>query len=133
MYGVVLSWYDTDIAVVTLLGEHDFRSKDELAEALRAPLVARDLLVVDLSEAELIDSSVIQNLFEIHCFAWEQGLKVALQVDPESHVTRVLEFAGVTRSVPCAETRDGAAALARLDDYLPSAGGENRRPRSYSS
>ncbi|MFL6040065.1 MAG: STAS domain-containing protein [Gaiellales bacterium] len=133
MYGVVLSWYDTDIAVVTLLGEHDFRSKDELAEALRAPLVARDLLVVDLSETELIDSSVIQNLFEIHCFAWEQGLKVALQVDPESHVTRVLESAGVTRSVPCAETRDGAAALARLDDYLPSAGGENRRPRSYSS
>jgi anti-anti-sigma factor len=130
MYGVVLSWYDTHIAVVTLLGEHDLHSKDELAEALRRPLLTGELLVVDLSETAFVDSSVIQSLFEIHCFAWEQGLKVALQLDPDSHVTRVLEVAGITRSIAWAETRDGAAALTRLDDYLSSPGGENRRPRS---
>jgi len=53
---------DTDIAIVKLFGEHDMADSEELSKILHRVLGARDLLIVDLSEAEFIDSSILNSL-----------------------------------------------------------------------
>jgi anti-anti-sigma factor len=118
-----LTWYGTEIAVLKLLGEHDLTSKDELQAILRQALLEGELLIVDLTEADFIDSSVLNNLMGVERLAQERGLRVALQVDPSSSIARVLEVAGFTDHFPCAASRQHAATLVGLGDFVPSGDG----------
>jgi anti-anti-sigma regulatory factor len=69
---VELSSLDADITVVKLLGEHDLSSNDELLERLQEPALAGRLLVVDLSETEFIDCSVLSSLIEVDRLARDE-------------------------------------------------------------
>jgi anti-sigma B factor antagonist len=123
LHGVFeMSWYDADIAVVKLLGEHDLSTKDELEAALSKLVLGSELVVVDLTDAEFIDSSVLNALLGAERLARTRGLRVALQLPQSSAVSRVLEHAGLLDHFPCAETRRDAASLARLSGYI--AGGD---------
>jgi anti-sigma B factor antagonist len=118
-----LPWYSTDIAVLELLGEHDLTSKDELEAILRKALLGGELLIVDLTETDFIDSSVLNNLMGVERLAQERGLRVALQVDPSSRIARVLEIAGLTEYFPCAASRQHAATLVGLGEFIPGRNG----------
>jgi anti-anti-sigma factor len=120
-YSVDVSWYDTDITVLSLLGEHDVAGKDELAKRLQKPILDGELLVVDLSETEFIDCSVLNNLCAADRLARARGLRVALQLQPGSPVARVLEIVGLTEQLLCAESRHETARLARLGYDISSA------------
>lgn len=58
--------------MVKLLGEHDLSSNDELLERLQEPVLAGRLLVVDLSETEFIDCSVLSSLIEVDRLARDE-------------------------------------------------------------
>ena len=119
---VEVSWFDTDITVVKLVGQHDLKDKQELAETLQKPALRGELVLVDLSETEFIDCSVLTSLVEADRLARTRGLRVALQLKPDSDVARVLELAGLTRRLLWAASRQKAATLTRLGRVSASGG-----------
>jgi anti-anti-sigma factor len=110
---VEVSYCDTDIAIVKLFGEHDMADSEELSKILHRVLGARDLLVVDLSEAEFIDSSILNSLIAARRTADRAGLKMTIQLGPEATVARVLELSGLNGYLACARSREEAIALTR--------------------
>jgi anti-sigma B factor antagonist len=100
------------IAFVTLHGEHDLSSQQDLIEALAAASAKRDVLV-DLSECTFLDSSVIAALFRARQKLNERGGRLELVI-PESATTinRVAEVTRLAAILPIHETR--SAAIARI-------------------
>ncbi len=60
-----VTWHDTDIAIVSLVGEHDLSTSDELLNQLESLVRGREAVIVDLSAAEFIDSSVLNSLVRV--------------------------------------------------------------------
>jgi anti-anti-sigma factor len=110
---IEVTCHDPGVAIVTLRGEHDMAEQELLEKTLRTQTRAGELLIVDLSEADFIDSSVINLLFAADRSAQERGRRVVLQFGTSASVSRVLEVSGLTQELPCASTRDEAIQLAR--------------------
>jgi anti-sigma B factor antagonist len=110
---IEVTYYDTDIAVVTLRGEHDWATRHELRQVFQSLLRSGELVVVDLSQAEFIDSSVLHNLLRATNEARERGLSVTLQLATARNVRRVFEVTGLLDRLPCVKTREEAIQLAR--------------------
>ena len=108
-------------AVVKLCGEHDLATRDELQAAL-APLYGAVLL--DLSECEFVDSTVIGLMLRKSQELGRDGHRLELVVLPGSHVERALEIVDIQQfltihgSVPA----DGTAS-----SDLPAKGAANTR------
>lgn len=113
MEPIEVAWSDTDVAIVTLVGEHDLATTDALAESLGSLLRAGHQLVVDLSEAEFIDSSVLNALIEADGFARERGSSLVLQLGTTSVVRRAIETSGILRHLRSASSRAEAITAAR--------------------
>jgi len=79
-------------AVVKLCGEHDLATRDELHAAL-APLYGDVLL--DLSECEFVDSTVIGLMLRKAQELTRDGHRIELVVEPGSHVERALEIVDI--------------------------------------
>ncbi|MGN6380541.1 MAG: STAS domain-containing protein [Gaiellales bacterium] len=107
--------------VVALTGEHDLATVDELRITLDSllapetrPLSQPTLVVVDLSEAAFVDSSVISAITRAHEAARDDsGARVGVVVDsPESFAARLLDLLGLARVLPIYSSRaTGVAAL----------------------
>jgi anti-sigma B factor antagonist len=110
---IEVSYYDTDIAVVTLCGEHDLRTQRQLQQTLRSLQRSGEAIVVDLSEVEFIDSSVLNSFVSADKAARERGTRLTLQVGTESIVHKALEVSGLLQLLPCAPTREEAIRTAR--------------------
>jgi anti-anti-sigma factor len=89
-----------DVAVVSLVGEHDVATAWELTNVLTLALEQGAHLVVDLSETEFIDSAIIHVLFESKQIAREHGRRVSLQLPADARVRRVLEITGMLDVLP---------------------------------
>lgn len=113
MDNVEVSYCDTDVAIVKLYGEHDMGDSEELRRVLHRVLGARDLVIVDLSEAEFIDSSILNSLVAANRTAERAGLKMTLQLGPNGTVGRVLEVSGLDGLLARAGSREEAISLAR--------------------
>jgi len=100
------------VVVVTLYGEHDLSTKAELAEQLEQLVRADERVIVDLSEVEYIDSTVIDNLVQADALARECGLRLTLQVGT-ARLGRVLELIRMRDYLLCASSREEAIELAR--------------------
>lgn len=79
-----------EIAVISLLGEHDVTTAWEVRNAIAFAL-AQGTLVVDLSETEFIDSSIVHALVDSVQLASAQGLRISLQLQTHASVKRMLE------------------------------------------
>ncbi len=101
-------------AVVVLTGDHDISQAKELDALLAALLDETELLVVDLSEAQFIDSSVINTLVRTKNAASEAQTTFRVQLGSEAIVERTLEVSGVLEFLEAVSTR--AAALAPADE-----------------
>jgi anti-sigma B factor antagonist len=95
-------------AVVELTGEHDLVTKDALRELLASLIAENDLVVVDLSAAEFIDSSVLHNLALADRLALEHGSHFRLQCDTEPIVRTALEISGLLSHLECVSDRESA-------------------------
>lgn len=84
-----------DAALVALGGEHDLRSASDLQRALDESLDSCDHLIVDLSAAEFVDSTVIAVLVRARKRAGELGHAFNVVAGSAPEVERVLEITGV--------------------------------------
>jgi anti-anti-sigma factor len=113
MENVEVGYCGTDIAIVKLYGEHDLGDAEELRKLLEQRLGPHDLLIVDLSETQFIDSSVLNTLVSVRRIADRNGLPVTLQLGSDTNARRVLEISRLDGFFPCAESREEAIALTR--------------------
>ena len=105
---VVVSRPRPGAAVVECRGEHDLITRDEFAALLKQLLADSDLVVVDVSEAEFIDSSFIHSLYIAHGFARAHGAQFRLQHPTAPTVHRALKVTGVLDTLDCAHSREEA-------------------------
>lgn len=96
--------------VVVLGGEHDLHSAEDLQRTLDEALAASDHLIVDLSSAEFVDSTVIAVLVTAKKRAIEldHAFNVVLGTAPV--VERVLEVTGVVPVLNVVPTVEQALA-----------------------
>src|SRR5438876_11419997 len=81
-----------EIAVISLLGEHDVATAWEVRNAIAFALDQGTLLVVDLSETEFLDSSIVHALLDSVQLASAQGLRISLLLQTHASVKRMLEI-----------------------------------------
>ncbi len=105
-----------DVLLVVVRGEHDIYTapalRDRLDEAMAAGPVG---VVVDLSGATFLDSSILGGLLEARRQAIERsmGYVVCLGEDPEPGVARILEITGLVPVFPVVRSHEDALDAAR--------------------
>jgi anti-sigma B factor antagonist len=109
-----------DVTVVALTGEHDVSTAPHIRDQVVPTLDAGNPLVVDLSGASFIDSSVLGVLLGGLRRAREHGLGYAIVLgdDAGSAVRRIFDVTGLIPVFPI---------HARLDDAVAGAAAEHAR------
>jgi anti-anti-sigma factor len=106
-------------AIIFLCGEHDLASSSDIGIAL-APIQG-DLLI-DLSECEFIDSTVIAALLEKFEDLRREGHRLELLVPPEkTSVRRIIEIVGLASLIPMHDAISDAGSSGLADDAPSSA------------
>ncbi|MDP9257049.1 MAG: STAS domain-containing protein [Actinomycetota bacterium] len=119
-------------SIVTLRGEHDLNSAAKIAVALKEASARRDVLV-DLSQCDFMDSSVISALFRASNSLHERGGQLSLVIPGDRHgaIRSLFEIMSLDKLMPTHETR--AAAVSYLDAAQPMTNAPStRRLRSLS-
>lgn len=108
----ITSRTEGELLVVEVRGEHDIASAPELRSALESALGEHGGVVVDLTAASFIDSTVLGVLLGAREQARERGrgFAVLLEADGELAVKRIIEVTGLAPILPVHETFDAAAA-----------------------
>ena len=101
--------------VVEVHGEHDLHTAPDLRGRLDAAIEDGSAVVIDLSPASFIDSSVIRVILETRGRALEagSGFAVAMGGEGAPAVRRVLEVTGLTEQLPVLGDRDEAIDAAQ--------------------
>jgi anti-sigma B factor antagonist len=109
-----------DVRVVVVRGEHDIYTapalRDRLDEALAAEHAGGPIgVVIDLSGATFLDSSILGALLEARRQALERrlGYVVCLGGEPEPGVQRILEITGLVPVFPVVRSLEEALEAAR--------------------
>jgi anti-anti-sigma factor len=103
-----------EVDVLRLLGEHDLASAPELGRVLRSLVDGDGGVVVDVSETEFIDASIVGALADGDMLLRERRRRLVLQTGTKAVVRRVLEVAAVERLFTCVNDRAAAVEMARL-------------------
>lgn len=104
---------DQDAWVLTLRGEHDISTSPSLADALKQAFGAGSKVVVDLSEVDFIDSTVLRALADGQPEAVEHAEHELVVVAPSGTFARkVLGLTRIDAITRVSETR--AEALAAI-------------------
>jgi anti-anti-sigma factor len=97
--------------LVVLAGEHDLLTAPRLGQALAEIERHGTDILLDLSEATFIDSSILQTLFR---HAGHPGEHVVIVSPPGTAPRRLLDMTGFGQHVRVCDTRtDGLLALGR--------------------
>src|SRR3954453_3475297 len=101
MAQVTLERLTPDIWVVSLLGEHDISMVDELRDRLAEAFTSDPRLIIDLTEATFVDSTVLGVLFAVvkQSTSAAAGETLALVIAPGSTVERPIALAGFTSPI----------------------------------
>jgi anti-anti-sigma factor len=104
---------DGDVQLVSLRGEHDISTAPDLRGALERAQDAGEAVVVDLTDVEFVDSTVLQALLQGRDPAEEGAEHRLVLVVPEDGVARrLLTLTNLDTLIPTYPTR--AEALASL-------------------
>lgn len=106
-----------DVIVVSVEGEHDIYTAPALRERLDEALHKGIGIVVDLTGATFVDSSVLGALLDARRRALDdaQGFAVCVGALVEPGVRRILDITGLVPVLPVLEGREAAVAAARSD------------------
>lgn len=97
------------VEIVVLKGEHDLGSLPLVRGALEAATGEDQALVIDLSQATFVDSSILGAVLEARRQASEAGRGFAVACDGASEpVRRVLEVTGLSEELPVHPNREAA-------------------------
>jgi anti-anti-sigma factor len=102
-----------EVDVVCLLGEHDLATATELGRLLRSLADGDSGVVVDVSETEFIDASIVGALADGDRLLREHGRRLVLQTGTRALVRQLLEAAAVERLFACVNGRAAAVEMAR--------------------
>lgn len=97
-----------DAAVVVFRGEHDLSTSKPVEDLLGSLIEENELVVVDFSEAEFVDSSTIHALVKSHRAASQRGSTFRLQLGTAPIVERAFQLSGMLELLDCAATREEA-------------------------
>jgi anti-anti-sigma factor len=102
--------------VFTLRGEHDISSEPSLQRRLEHAFDAGSTVIVDLSEVEFMDSSVLRAL----AYGGAQAARhpqhhIGIVAPPDSQPRRLLALTGIDKHVSISNTRDDALAAPSPD------------------
>jgi len=107
--------------LVTLKGEHDLSTADELGDRLAAIFATGTSLVVDLRETQVIDSSILLVLLEADRTATSSRCEHFALVVPEGgHVLRLFDIAGVRRVFQVFGSEEEAFAHFDASEGIPT-------------
>jgi anti-sigma B factor antagonist len=105
---------DPGVEVITFSGEHDLNTAPALRERLDAALRDGVPIVVDLSGAAFIDSSILGAMLDARREAHDRGLGFTVALSEGAQpVERVLEVTGLDSTLPVHTTRAEAIEAAR--------------------
>jgi anti-anti-sigma factor len=112
---VTLARREPPAAVVALVGEHDAYSAERLESELTALLDEGLRIVVDLRDAEFIDSTTLSVLLAARLHAERLSLGFALLLPDRQYtqVHQILELTGLGRAFAIFEKLDAALAAVR--------------------
>ena len=112
---IVLDESVEDVVVVVVEGEHDNYTAPTLRERLEEALGRGGGIVVDLTAATFVDSSVLGALLDARRRAIEagQGYVVCVGDSVEPGVQRILDITGLVPVLPVLQGREEAIAAAR--------------------
>jgi anti-sigma B factor antagonist len=112
---IVLDDAAGDVVVVVVEGEHDIYTAPTLRERLDEALERKGGVVVDLTKATFVDSSVLGALLDARRRAHDaaQGFVVCVGASVEPGVRRILDITGLVPVLPVVEGREEAVAAAR--------------------
>jgi anti-sigma B factor antagonist len=97
------------IVVVSLRGEHDLTTAPALREHMEDAMGRGGGVLVDLTNAEFIDSSIIGVVLETRRQADEEGIGFAAALEGgDPAVRRVLEVTGLDTNLPVHPSVDAA-------------------------
>ncbi len=108
MYDVEVIRPAEDTAVIALHGEHDTVTKEQLALLLAEEIAANDLVVVDVTDADFVDSSFLHNLVKADRLARARGSRFVLQMGTARSVRRAIEISGLLDSLEWVGSREEA-------------------------
>jgi anti-anti-sigma factor len=95
-------------AVVECTGEHDMTTRDEVDRLFGLLVAENDLVVIDVSQAQFIDSSFVNNVLKADRLARQKAKVLRLQTGTSPIVRRVLEISGILEKLDCVDSRDEA-------------------------
>ncbi|MBV9315244.1 MAG: STAS domain-containing protein [Pseudonocardia sp.] len=98
-------------AIVELVGAHDLSTVSALREVFSLLVTGPDLIVVDVTETEFIDMSVLGGLVSLDRDVQKRGGQFRLQLGPSRIVWRVLEITGLFYHFEVVQTREAALRL----------------------
>ena len=112
---IVLDDAAGDVIVVVIEGEHDIYTAPTLRVRLDEALDRGGGVVVDLTGATFVDSSVLGALLDARRRAHEsqQGFVVSIGDTVEPGVRRILDITGLVPVLPVVNGREEAIATAR--------------------
>ncbi len=112
---IVLDESADDVVVVVVEGEHDIYTAPTLRERLEEALERRGGVVVDLTAATFVDSSVLGALLDARRRALDadQGYVVCVGDQVEPGVQRILDITGLVPVLPVVGDRASAIDYAR--------------------
>ena len=99
------------IVAVCVQGDFDVANVSALRDEVDKTLASGEDLILDLSEASFIDSSLIHVLFDAARAVRGREQSLVLQLGTAPIVERALEIAGIERVVPRAHDRDEAVRM----------------------
>jgi anti-anti-sigma factor len=102
-----------EIVALSLVGEFDLANAPRIVEESERVLADEKHLILDLSRATFIDSSVINALFGAHKRAKERGRLAVLQLGTAAIVELVLKVSEIERVLPRVHTRAEAIGTIR--------------------
>ena len=107
---IEVRWPQPHAALVALAGEHDLQSADEVQQTFDQALAVCDHLIVDLSTAEFIDSTIVGVLLQTKKHAIELDRKFNVVLGTAPAVERILEVTGVVQVLNVVPTVERALA-----------------------
>jgi anti-sigma B factor antagonist len=102
---------DGGAAVISVNGELDLASADQLAESARPAVSEGRPLVLDLSGCTFIDSSGLRLVLHLHHAVAKNGQAIAVAV-ADGHVRKLFSLTAIDQSVPVfAALSDAVASI----------------------
>jgi anti-sigma B factor antagonist len=110
---IALDRTEAGLAVLSIRGEHDLNTAPELRRRLREAIENAGAVVVDLSPATFVDSSILGAILDARRGADDAGLGFAVaHGGGNDSVSRVLEVTGLRAELPVHSERDEAMVAA---------------------